>query len=67
MENYVNCMHGVEFPIIKYLMPYCNCPTSEDVGMNLGTIIGLVTAFIILLLLFIFSVIAWELFRRDFD
>jgi len=35
--------------------------------MNLGTIIGLVTAFIILLLLFIFSVIAWELFRRDFD
>jgi len=35
--------------------------------MNFGTIIGLVTAFIILLLLFIFSVIAWELFRRDFD
>jgi len=35
--------------------------------MNLGTIIGLVTAFIILLLLFIFRVIAWELFRRDFD
>ena len=48
-------------------MPYDNCPASEDVSMNLGTIIGLVTAFIILLLLFIFSVIAWELFKRDYD
>jgi hypothetical protein len=36
-------------------------------GMNFGIIVGLVTAFIILLLLFIFSVIAWELFRRDYD
>ena len=35
--------------------------------MNFGIIIGLVAAFIILLLLFIFSVIAWELFRRDYD
>jgi hypothetical protein len=34
--------------------------------MNFGTMIGLVTAFAIILLLFIFSVIAWELFRRDF-
>jgi len=67
MEHYVDGMHGIEFPIIKYPMPYCNCPTYEEVGMNPGTIIGLVTAFIILLLLFIFSVIAWELFRRDFD
>lgn len=35
--------------------------------MNFGIIVGLVTAFVILLLLFIFSIIAWELFRRDFD
>jgi hypothetical protein len=35
--------------------------------MNFGTMIGLVAAFIILLLLFIFSVIAWELFKRDYD
>ena len=34
--------------------------------MNLGTVVGLVTAFIILLLLFLFSIIAWELYRRDF-
>jgi hypothetical protein len=34
--------------------------------MNIGTTIGLITALIILVLLFIFSVIAWELFRRDF-
>ena len=34
--------------------------------MNVGTMIGLVTAFAIILLLFIFSVIAWGLFRRDF-
>ncbi len=34
--------------------------------MNLGTVIGLVTACIIILLLFRFSVIAWELYRRDF-
>jgi len=35
--------------------------------MSFGIIIGFVTAFIILLLLFIFSVIAWELFKRDYD
>lgn len=34
--------------------------------MNIGTIIGLVTTFIILILLFLFSVVAWELYRRDF-
>lgn len=34
--------------------------------MNLGTIMGLVTAFIIILLLFLLSVIAWELYSRDF-
>ncbi len=34
--------------------------------MNLGTVVGLVIAFIILLLLFLLSVIAWELYRRDF-
>ncbi len=34
--------------------------------MNPGTIVGLVTAFIILLLLFLLSVVAWELYRRDF-
>ena len=34
--------------------------------MNLGTVVGLVTAFIILLLLFLLSVIAWEFYRRDF-
>ncbi len=48
-------------------MQYDYCRSHEVDGMNFGTIIGLVTAFIILLLLFIFSVIAWELFRRDFD
>jgi hypothetical protein len=48
-------------------MPYYTCRTLEDDGMNFGIIVGLVTAFIILLLLFIFSVIAWELFRRDYD
>jgi len=35
--------------------------------MDIGTIIGLVTGFIILLLVFIFSVIAWELYKRDFQ
>ena len=34
--------------------------------MNLGTVVGLVTAFVILVLLFLLSVIAWELYRRDF-
>ena len=34
--------------------------------MNLGTVVGLVTAFIVILLLFLLSVIAWELYRRDF-
>jgi len=34
--------------------------------LKITTIIGFVTAFIILLLLFLFSVIAWELYRRDF-
>ena len=34
--------------------------------MNLGTVVGLVTAFIIVLLLFLLSVVAWELYRRDF-
>jgi len=34
--------------------------------LNLGTIVGLVTAIIIVLLLFLLSVIAWELYRRDF-
>jgi hypothetical protein len=35
--------------------------------MNSESIIGLITAFIIILLLFIFSVIAWELFKRDYN
>lgn len=34
--------------------------------VKLGTMIGIITGFIILLLLFIFSVIAWELYRRDY-
>jgi hypothetical protein len=34
--------------------------------LNLGTVVGLVTAFIIVLLLFLLSVIAWELYSRDF-
>lgn len=34
--------------------------------MNLGSLVGLATAFIIVLLLFLLSVIAWELYRRDF-
>jgi len=34
--------------------------------LNLGTVVGLVTAFVILVLLFLLSVIAWELYRRDF-
>ena len=46
---------------------YGYCRSIVGDGMNFGTIIGLVTAFIILLLLFIFSVMAWELFRRDYD
>jgi hypothetical protein len=45
---------------------YDYCRSSVDDRMNFGTIIGLVTAFIILLLLFIFSVIAWELFKCDY-
>jgi hypothetical protein len=48
-------------------MPQRYCLPHEVDRMNFGSIIGLVTAFIILLLLFIFSVIAWELFKRDFD
>ena len=34
--------------------------------MNLGTLVGLATAFVVILLLFLLSVIAWELYRRDF-
>jgi len=34
--------------------------------LNPWTVVGLVAAFIILLLLFLLSVIAWELYRRDF-
>ena len=34
--------------------------------MNLGTFVGLATAFVIVLLLFLLSVIAWELYRRDY-
>lgn len=46
---------------------YDYCRSTVDDEMNFGIIVGLVTAFVILLLLFIFSIIAWELFRRDFD
>jgi hypothetical protein len=35
--------------------------------MSIETIIWLVTGFIILLLVFTLSVIAWELYRRDFE
>jgi hypothetical protein len=35
--------------------------------MRIGTIVGLVIGILILLLLFMFSVIAWELFKRDYD
>ncbi len=35
--------------------------------MKIGIIVGLVIGILILLLLFLFSVIAWELFKRDFD
>lgn len=35
--------------------------------MSIETIIWLVTGFIILLLVFVFSVIAWELYKRDFE
>jgi hypothetical protein len=35
--------------------------------MRIGTIVGLVIGILILLLLFLFSVIAWELFKRDYD
>ena len=31
-----------------------------------GIIVGFITGFIILLLVFIFSVVAWELYRRDY-
>jgi hypothetical protein len=48
-------------------MQYDYCRSAVDDEMNSGTIVGLVSAFVILLLLFIFSIIAWELFRRDFD
>jgi hypothetical protein len=41
--------------------------SAVDDRMNSGTIVSLVTAFVILLLLFIFSIIAWELFRRDYS
>ena len=34
--------------------------------MNLGTLVGLATAFVVILLLFLLSVVAWELYRRDF-
>lgn len=35
--------------------------------MSIETIIWLVTGFIILLLVFVFSVMAWELYKRDFE
>ena len=46
----------------------CRIVTHMKLGdlVRLGTIIGIITGFIILLLLFIFSVIAWELYRRDY-
>jgi len=34
--------------------------------MNAGTVVGIVTGVVILLFLLILSIIAWELFRRDF-
>ena len=35
--------------------------------MSFRTIIFLITGGVIILVLFIFSVIAWELYKRDFD
>ena len=35
--------------------------------LNPGTTIGIITGIIIILFLFILSVIAWELFRRDYQ
>jgi len=32
--------------------------------MNAGTVVGIVTGVVILLLLLILSIVAWELFRR---
>jgi len=34
--------------------------------MNAGTVVGIVTGVVILLLLLILSIVAWELFRRDY-
>jgi len=34
--------------------------------MNTGTVVGIVTGVVILLLLLILSIVAWELFRRDY-
>ncbi len=34
--------------------------------MNITSIIGLVTGIIIIVILFILSIISWELFKRDF-
>lgn len=35
--------------------------------MNIGIGVGIIAGFIILLLLFILSIIAWELYRRDYE
>ena len=35
--------------------------------LNPGTTIGIITGIIIILFLFILSIIAWELFRRDYQ
>jgi len=34
--------------------------------LNITSIIGLVTGIIIIVILFILSIISWELFKRDF-
>lgn len=35
--------------------------------LNPGTTIGIITGLVIILLLFVLSIIAWELFRRDYQ
>jgi len=35
--------------------------------LNISSIIGIITGIIVIIILFILSVISWELFKRDFQ
>jgi hypothetical protein len=60
VESYMKWNHGVNSNV-KLMERY-----ARNINMNIETVIGLVIGFIILVLVFIFSIISWELYKRDY-